>query len=188
MAAGSASCSPPVAAIRPLAKQELLTQGKFQGYAAEALVGITTLKAAGAEQRALERWTNLFFEQMNASVRRNLLSALVEMPSSRTCEKLAPLLLLVIGTVQVLNGTLQAGTMLALVTLASYFLTPLGSLVASGQHLQVVRSHLERVADVLEAEPEQDAAGLRPPPRLSGHVRLQSVSFQYDPHSPVDPA
>ena len=57
--------------IRPLAKQELLTQGKFQGYAAEALVGITTLKAAGAEQRALERWTNLFFEQMNASVRRS---------------------------------------------------------------------------------------------------------------------
>ena len=63
--------------IRPLAKQELLTEGKFQGYAAEALVGVTTLKAAGAEQRALERWANLFFEQMNASVRRNVLSAVV---------------------------------------------------------------------------------------------------------------
>ena len=45
--------------------------------------------------------------------------------------------------------------MLALVTLASYFLDPLGSLVASGQRLQLVRSHLERVSDVLEAEPEQ---------------------------------
>lgn len=170
--------------VRSLAKQELLTQGTFQGYAAEALVGITTLKAAGAEQQALERWANLFFEQLNASIRRNLLSSLVNAIVTNL-EEAAPLLLLVIGTVQVLNGTLQAGTMLALVTLASYFLDPLGSLVASGQRLQVVRSHLERVSDVLEAESEQDVQALRLPPRLSGHVRLQSVSFQYDPHSPV---
>ncbi|HEY7127734.1 MAG TPA: peptidase domain-containing ABC transporter, partial [Ktedonobacterales bacterium] len=168
--------------IRPLAKQELLTQGKFQGYAAEALVGITTLKAAGAEQRALERWTTLFFEQMNVSVRRNYLSALVDL-SVTNLRALAPLLLLVIGTVQVLDGALQAGTMLALVTLASAFLAPLGSLVASGQRLQLVRSHLERVADVLETEPEQAVQAVSPPPRLKGHVRLQNVSFQYDPHS-----
>jgi ABC-type bacteriocin/lantibiotic exporter with double-glycine peptidase domain len=170
--------------IRRLSKQELLTQGKFHGYAAEALVGITTLKAAGAEQRALERWTNLFFEQMNASVRRSYLSALVELAVTNL-RALAPLLLLVIGTFQVLQGTLQAGTMLALVTLATYFLTPLGSLVTSGQHLQIVRAHLERVADVLDAEPEQAMQTTTPPPRLTGHLRLQNVSFQYDPHSPV---
>ncbi|HLV98272.1 MAG TPA: peptidase domain-containing ABC transporter [Ktedonobacterales bacterium] len=170
--------------IRPLAKQELLTQGKFQGYAAEALVGITTLKAAGAEQRALERWTNLFFEQMNAYVRRNYLSSLVD-TAVTNLRAIAPLVLLVIGTAQVLHGTLQAGTMLALVTLASSFLAPLGSLVASGQRLQLVRSHLERVADVLEAEPEQDVQTVTPPPRLKGHLRLQNVSFQYDPHAPV---
>lgn len=170
--------------IRSLAKQELLTQGKFQGYAAEALVGITTLKAAGAEQRALERWTNLFFEQMNASVRRNYVSSLVDLAVTNLRVG-APLLLLVIGTAQVLSGTLQAGTMLALVTLASAFLAPLGSLVASGQRLQVVRSHLERVADVLEAEPEQVVQNVAPPPRLSGHLRLQNVRFQYDPHAPV---
>jgi ABC-type bacteriocin/lantibiotic exporter with double-glycine peptidase domain len=170
--------------IRPLAKQELLTQGKFQGYAAEALVGITTLKAAGAEQRALERWTNLFFEQLNASVRRHYLSSLVELAVTNL-RALAPLLLLVIGTIQVLQGTLQAGTMLGLVTLATYFLSPVGSLVESGHHLQVVRSHLERVADVLEAEPEQAVQAVAHPPRLSGHIRLQNVNFQYDPHSPL---
>ena len=170
--------------LRPLARQELVKEGKFQGYATEALAGIATLKAAGAEQQALERWTNLFFEQMNASVRRNVLSALVDIAVTNL-RALAPLLLLVIGTIQVLNGSLQAGTMLALVTLASAFLSPLGSLVASGQQLQVVRAHLERVADVLEAEPEQASHMVAPPPRLSGHIRLQNVSFQYDPQSPL---
>ncbi len=170
--------------IRPLAKQELVAQGKFHGYAAEALMGITTLKAAGAEQRALEHWTNLFFEQMNASVRRHYFASLVDLAVTNL-RALAPLLLLVMGTTQVLQGTLQAGTMLALVTLATYFLAPLGALVESGQQLQVVRSHLERVADVVEAEPEQALQQVAQPPRLSGHLRLQHVSFQYDPHSPV---
>jgi len=170
--------------IRALAQRELLAQGKFQGYAAEALVSITTLKAAGAEQRALERWTNLFFEQMNASIRRSYLSSLVDLVVTNL-RTLTPVLLLLIGTAQVLSGTLQAGTMLALVTLASVFLTPLGSLVASGQRLQLVRAHLERVADVLEAEPEQAAQATAQPPRLTGHIQLQQVSFQYDPQAPV---
>jgi ABC-type bacteriocin/lantibiotic exporter with double-glycine peptidase domain len=75
--------------------------------------------------------------------------------------------------------------MLALVTLATSFLAPLSALVESGQQLQVVRSHLERVADVMEAEPEQAPQNVVQPPRLSGHLRLQDVSFQYDPHSAV---
>ncbi len=170
--------------VQPLAKQELLTQGKFHGYAAEALVGVTTLEAAGAGQRALERWTNLFFARMNASVRRSYFSALVEtmVTNLRTP---APLLLLIIGTTQVLSGALDAGTMLALVALVTAFLTPLGSLVASGQELQLVRSHLERVADVMEAEPEQQIQAVSQPPRLTGHIRLEQVQFQYAPQSPV---
>ncbi|HEY7124511.1 MAG TPA: peptidase domain-containing ABC transporter [Ktedonobacterales bacterium] len=169
--------------IRAQATRELLAQGKAQGYAAEALVGITTLKAAGAEDRALQRWTNLFFDQMNASVRRSQLSALVETITSNL-RAIAPLLLLVIGTAQVLHGSLQAGTMLALVTLASSFLTPLGSLVASGKQMQLVQAHLERVADVLEAEPEQDLLAVKEPPLLTGHIRLEQVSFRYAPTLP----
>jgi ABC-type bacteriocin/lantibiotic exporter with double-glycine peptidase domain len=170
--------------IKRLSIQELVSQGKFQGYAAEALVGITTLKAAGAEYRALARWTNLFYDQMNASIRRLYLSSLVDTMVSNV-RLVAPLILLVFGTAQVLNGVLQAGTMLALVTLASSFLAPLGSLVTNGQRLQMVHAHLERVADVMEAEPEQDIRAVQNPPRLSGHIRLEDVSFGYDPQSPV---
>jgi ABC-type bacteriocin/lantibiotic exporter with double-glycine peptidase domain len=169
--------------IRAQATRELLAQGKAQSYAVEALVGITTLKAAGAEDRALQRWISLFFDQMNASVRRSQLSALVEVATANL-RAIAPLILLVVGTAQVLSGTLQAGTMLALVTLAGAFVTPLSSLVASGKQLQLVQAHLERVADVVEAEPEQDLLAVREPPRLTGHIRLEQVSFQYAPQLP----
>ncbi|HET8839888.1 MAG TPA: ABC transporter transmembrane domain-containing protein [Ktedonobacteraceae bacterium] len=170
--------------IRTLAKRELTAQGKAQGFAAEALTGITTLKSVGAEQYALEKWTNFFYDQMNASVRRSSVSAFLNtvLTNIRTA---APLALLLIGTWQVMDGQFPAGTMLALVTLAGSFLAPLGSLVASSQQLQTVHSHLERIADVLEAEEEQDAQTVNPPPRLLGQIRLENVSFQYDPQSPM---
>lgn len=170
--------------ISRLAKRELIVQGKAQGYAAEVLTSITTLKAVGAEQHALEKWTNFFYDQMNASVRRSYVSALLTTIMSNL-RAAAPLALLLIGTWQAMQGQFPAGTMLALVTLASSFLAPLSSLVASSQQLQTVHSHLERVADVLEAEEEQDVQTVNPPPRLTGQIRLENVSFQYDPQSPM---
>jgi ABC-type bacteriocin/lantibiotic exporter with double-glycine peptidase domain len=170
--------------LRAMNGRELTALGKSQGYVVEALTGIATLKAAGAEQRILGQWTNLFFEQMNISVRRNLVSWTID-TFMNTLRTFSPLLLVVVGTIEVLNGTMQVGTMLALVALATAFLTPVGSLVTSGQRLQLVRSHLERVADVLEAAPEQDISTVNEPPKLTGAIRLEHVNFQYDPHSPL---
>jgi ATP-binding cassette subfamily B protein len=169
--------------IRDLNRRELEAAGKTQGYVAEALAGITTLKAAGAEQRAFARWINLFFDELNTTTRLNYLSSTIG-SFLTTLSTLAPLVLLWIGTMQVINGTMQVGTMLALNALASSFLTPVTSLVSSGQQLQIVHSHLERIADVLDAQPEQDIQRVQQPPRLTGRIHLEHVSFRYDPNSP----
>jgi len=113
-----------------------------------------TLKAAGAEHRILDRWSNLFMEQMNISIRRNYLLSVIDTLMS-TFNICAPLILLWIGTIQVINGGMEVGVMLALNALASAVLTPVSSLVMTGKQLQLVRSHLDRLADVVEAEPEQ---------------------------------
>ncbi len=170
--------------MRELTSRELTAQGKSQGYITEALVGVKTLKAAGAEQRVLERWSNLFFDQMNISVRRSYLSSLVG-TFLATLSVCAPLALLWVGTRQVIDGTMQLGTMLALSALATSVLGPLSSVVVAGQQLQLVRSHLDRIADVVEAEPEQDVHAVSQPPKLSGEIRLEQVSFQYDANSPL---
>lgn len=170
--------------IHHLNKRDLVAQGKAQGYMAEALMGIATLKAAGAEQQAFTRWSNLFFEHLNVSVRRDsLASALNTLLGS--LRLLAPLLLLWVGTMQVLQGTMTLGTMLALNALAAAFLTPLGSLANSAQQLQLVRAHFERILDVIEAEPEQEVQAVALPPVLSGQVELRQVGFRYDPNGPL---
>lgn len=170
-------------AIQNLARQELKTQGEAQGYIAEALGGMTTLKAAGAEQRSLEYWSNLFFKQLNASLKRNYLSSWLTAILGML-QTFSPMGLLWIGTLLVLDGQMQVGTMLALNALASSFLQSLSSLVNTAQSVQVVQSHLERIADVLEAEPEQELEAIALPPKLTGQVRLHKVSFRYSQSTP----
>jgi len=169
--------------LRELSMRELIAQGRSQSYVTEILGGMISLKAAGAEQRAFQHWSNLLIEQFNVSIRRNTLSSIID-TAIRLLQSLAPFVLLWIGTLQVLNGTLEVGTMLALNALAMAFFMPLASLVSNGQKLQLVRSHLERLVDVMEADPEQNTQLVWQPPRLSGRIELKNVSFRYSAQSP----
>ncbi len=169
-------------AIRRLTVRDLAAQGKTQGYLNEVLSGIATVKAAGAEQRVLAHWTNLFFDEMNISIRRNYLLAVVGIVFE-ILQFLSPILLLWIGAMQVIAGTMTVGAMLALNTLAVSFLVPLSSLASSGQKVQVARAHFDRLADVLGSEPEQNLQQVHMPPKLKGSLELRKVSFQYDPNT-----
>jgi len=80
---------------------------------------------------------------------------------------------------------MHLGTMLALNALAATFVTPLASLASSATQLPIIRSHLDRISDVVEAPVEQEVKDAHEPPRLTGHIQLQHVSFKYDANSPT---
>ncbi|WP_165423147.1 peptidase domain-containing ABC transporter [Ktedonosporobacter rubrisoli] len=166
--------------VRELSYRELTAQGKTQGYMTEVLAGMMTLKAMGIEDQALERCSNLYFEQLNISARRNLVSALTNTVLV-TLRVGAPLALLWFGTWQVISGTLPVGAMLGLNALAITFLTPIATLVNNSKSFQLIHSHLERIADVLEAQPEQGGKAAQLPLQLTGSIRLEGISFQYAP-------
>jgi ABC-type bacteriocin/lantibiotic exporter with double-glycine peptidase domain len=120
---------------------------------------------------------------MNASLRRGQLSAVVDAVMTML-RALSPLMLLWVGTFQVLNGGMSLGTMLALIALATAFLEPLSSLVSNGERMQLAAAHLERISDVVSAEPEQDPRRVQDAPRLTGRIEFRNVSFRYDPNAP----
>lgn len=167
-----------------LASNELGTAAREQGYVSEVLSAIETLKATGVEERVFARWSNLFFASLNFSIRRKYIVSIITTIQS-SLQTITPLALLWIGAILVMQGSMQVGTMLALNALAIAFITPLASLVNSTQQLQLVRAHLERIADILEAQPEQDAQQVQTPPRLKGHIQLAHVNFRYEADSPL---
>ncbi|MES1157602.1 MAG: peptidase domain-containing ABC transporter, partial [Haliangium ochraceum] len=167
-----------------LASRDLESQAKAQSYLVQMLVGIETLKIAGAEDRALEQWANLYVDQLNVSLSRGRTSAVVD-SLNQLLQTAAPLVLLGAGTLLVLDGSLSLGTMLATTALASGFLTPIATMMASALQLQMLGSYVERIDDVLAAEPEQRPASAVLPPRLSGTIELDNVSYRYGKNEPL---
>jgi len=170
--------------LHGLTQRDLLTQTEAQSYLSETLGGIRTVKAAGAESRALDRWSDLFYTHVEATRRRGQSLLLVE-TAAAALRIVSPLLLLWIGALRVLDGTMTLGSMLALNVLATAALAPIASLVATTQQLQIAAAHLERIADVLEAQPEQHGRPVRAASELRGRIELDRVSFRYDPRSPL---
>jgi len=167
-----------------LMSESLQVQAKSQSYTFELLAGIETLKAAGAERRAAEHWERLFFDQVNVALRRGRLEASVDTLTG-TLQLGSPLAILVYGGFQVMNGAISLGTMLAAAALAVGFLEPLATLIQTSFQLQLLRSYMERISDVLDAPREQEGQKVTTAHRLSGRVRAEGVSFAYGPLAPA---
>jgi ATP-binding cassette subfamily B protein len=167
-----------------LMSETLQVEARSQSYTFEMLAGIETLKAAGAERRAAEHWERLFIEQVNVALRRGRLDASVTAVTG-TLQLGSPLAILIYGGFQVLNGTISLGTMLAAAALAAGFLEPLATLIETGLRLQLLRSYMERISDVLDAPREQEGQKVATAHRLSGQLRAEGVSFAYGPLAPV---
>jgi ATP-binding cassette, subfamily B, bacterial len=156
----------------------LQAQADTQSYAYELLAGIETLKASGAEHRAADHWSGLFIDQVNIDLARGRLTAAVGSVMS-TLQVASPLVILVVGAFQVLDGNISLGTMLSASALGAGFLGPLATMVTSGLQLQMLASYMQRINDVLDTPREQHGEQVRPAPRLSGQIRADDVSFRY---------
>lgn len=173
------------ARLTSLTGAQLEAAGRSQGFLAEMLAGIGTLKAAGRERHSVARWTNLYAEELTQAAA----SARIEGITNTLLgglDLLSPLTLLVLGSTLTLSGTLSLGTMLAVVALGVGFLIPLGGLVRGGIQLSMLKAYLERIEDVMEAELEQKPdRDRRAPPALRGAISLHHVSFRYGRDLPL---
>ena len=166
-----------------LMSRSLQAQADSQSYAYELLAGIETLKASGAEHRAVDRWGGLFTDQINIDLTRGRLGAVVSSAMS-TLQIASPLVILMVGAFQVLAGHISLGTMLSASALGAGFLQPLGTMISSGLQLQMLGSYMQRINDVLDTPSEQHGENVRPAPQLSGQIRADDVSFSYGPLAP----
>ena len=164
---------------RRLMSESLQAQSRAQSYLVQVLAGIETLKALGAEHRAVERWSHLFVDEVNTALARGRLSAGVDsvLGSLRIG---SPLLILGVGAALVLDGQLTLGTMLAVSALSAALLTPLSALVGTGLQAQLLGSYMERINDVLDTPPEQEAGAGEQVDALSGRIEADGVSFAYE--------
>ena len=168
---------------RRLSAETLQAQSATQSYQVQMVAGIEALKACGAERRAVESWSHLYVRELNASLARGRLDALVN-AALAALALASPVAVLLYGAARVMDGDLTLGTMLSLAALAGGFLAPLSTLVSNGAQFQLLGSYLERLDDVLSTPVEPDGAQWPRPQAFSGRVTLDAVSFRYSPLVP----
>ncbi|MGW6375795.1 peptidase domain-containing ABC transporter [Rhodococcus sp. NPDC055112] len=165
-----------------LGQRELAGQTAAEGQLIEAVGGIETVKASGAETAVLTQWSRLFAASVHDAARSGLLQGALDAALS-TLRVAAPATLITVGATQVMSGQQTLGQMIALNGIALAALAPIGSLVGTLQRLQVAGAHLRRIGDILEAPAEQHGLEVAVAPQLRGSISLRGVGFRYDPRS-----
>src|SRR4051812_24146666 len=163
---------------------DLDKQAKAHSYMVQLLGGMETLKCAGAERLGVEKWSNLYTDELNIKLRRARASAWVDGVRGAVTA-LGPMLILTIGASAVMSGKMTLGVMLAMNSLATSLFGPLSALVSSALELQLVKGHMDRIDDVLQTKVEQDRDAAQSPPRLRGGVTVKNVSFKYGEQAPL---
>ncbi len=161
--------------------ESLDIQGRSQTLEIEILGAIETVKAMGLEQRMLSKWSALFLDGVQTSVRRGRLEAVTGLGVS-VITTVTTLGLVFYGTLMVLNDTLTLGSMMAFNALAAGFIAPLSTLFTTALQLQMLEAYLERRNEVMDTAPESTDGPLNELniDSLRGHIACHGVSFSYD--------
>lgn len=156
-------------------------QGLADGHLMDMLNGIQTLKASGAEVQAVMRWSSLYADVLNAILRRERLTVLVEAGASAT-RTVGPYAVLLLGVIAAVQGQMSLGVLFAVLSLSQGILQSTASLVTHAAELDSARALVERLDDVFLESPEQTSTQ-RPAPRLDGGLALRRITYRPTPQA-----
>lgn len=156
-------------------------------YLIEALTGVRTVKSLAVEQTVRWHWEEL----LNKSVKSNFLGQVIQIRLqmfSSIIETLASTGLLWFGAWQVIHGNLTIGQLVAFNMLLANIIHPFQRLAVLWNEIQEVMIAIERIHDVIAAEPEEDLhlSPRQPLPNLQGNISFENVTFRYQVESEIN--
>ncbi len=168
----------------------LQERGKLMGTTFNGLQIIETLKASGTESEFFTRWAGFQAKTVNAEQQMGVLTqAMNAVPG--VLSTLNTTAILAFGGLQVIEGTLSVGELVAFQTLMVSFIQPFNEFVALGSTLQEIDGDMARVDDVYHypapnrvtfiTETDRDA---RSKAKLEGRIELKGVTFGYSTLEP----
>ncbi len=145
----------------------------------ESLSGMRIVQAFVREIREKERFQAVATDELNKSLKADMLAS-VFMPGIDIISQIGIAIVLGVGGVRVINGHMDAGTLVAFLLYLNMFFDPIRDLAMRLDQFQEASAAGERILNVLDTEPQiKNAPDAIILPRLKGAVTLQHVSFHY---------
>jgi ATP-binding cassette, subfamily B, bacterial HlyB/CyaB len=156
-------------------------------YLIEALNGVRTVKATAVEQNVRWHWEELLNKEIRTRFTGQIISNRLQI-FSNGIEAVVTTLLLWFGAYLVINNQLSIGQLVAFNMLLGNIITPFQRLTVLWNQLQEVVIAVERINDVLDAEPEEDFQNQARQylPEIKGSIRFENVTFRYHPESDIN--
>jgi ATP-binding cassette, subfamily B, bacterial len=171
--------------VRLAARARREVEGRIQSHLQQTLSGIAVVQAFAQEPREQGRFRNLTEAALRAQ-RQGVLAAGLGNLASGLAATLGAGAVLWVGSWDVLEGRLSIGGLLVflayLAALQGHFKTFAGVYAT----LQETGASADRVLEMLDVELElTDRPAAEALPRVQGRVRLEGVTFGYEPDKPV---
>lgn len=166
--------------LRPVFDSLEDSWGRYKSRQIDAIKGIDTVKAAGAEPHLRRLLLRQFDDLAGRLFRADFTMMLVE--GALGLLSFVPLALIMwMGANQVLDGELTIGAYVSFIALVVLTTGPVVLLFSAWDVSQYARVLVTRLADLIQHEPEQgvDHSGLTPVTTLEGRVGFLRMGFHY---------
>jgi ATP-binding cassette subfamily B protein len=146
----------------------------------ENITGIRLIQSLSREKINSEHFDRVNKENLEANLKAARYST-VGMPVLETFVSIATALIIVFGGLNVVNGTLLVGTLVAFTLYIQQFFDPLRTLTMEYTQLQRAMASAARIFELVDVKQEvTDSPSALKPPRLEGRISFENVSFHYE--------
>ncbi len=168
--------------LRDRLKEKFESGSRNQAFLVESISGIGTIKSMAVEPRWIDNWEKQLANYVTAGLNAVNISTVANIGVT-TVSKLVTVGILWIGAMQVVEGNLTVGQLIAFNMLSGRLTDPILRIAQLWNNFQQVGVSMERLGDILNAPPEVAGEKTRIP-RLNGAIEFDQVSFRYHPENP----
>jgi ATP-binding cassette, subfamily B, multidrug efflux pump len=157
--------------------------GTLNSLVEQTHTGHALVLAFGQRKRTMAEFTAENRRLFDASFRAQFLSGVIQ-PAVQFIGNLNYVLIAAVGGYQVATGVIPLGDVTAFIQYSRQFTMPIAQIAAQMNMLQSGLASAERVFEFLD-EPQEPALAAGTAPAKPGRVRLEHVSFRYEPGTPL---
>jgi ATP-binding cassette subfamily B protein len=151
----------------------------------EGLSGVETIKGNANEETELANIEREYIKSLRIAFREGMLTN-TQSAISGVVGTIGNLVLMYFGVLQVIDGEVTLGTLMAFMTLAGYFMDPVQRLVGLQLQIQEANISMKRVSEILDYEKEQeDKDRYQSFEGVTGDVIFKNVTFRYGNRKPA---
>ncbi len=176
-------------AIFPVARrqqeEQLHISARENSLFLETIRAARTIKIFGREPERLAVWQNAYSETVDSRLRISRFGINTGVGGSML-SGIENIIILYVGAKLVMAGTFTLGMLFAFQAYRSQFVGAASALIGQFIQYRMLGLHLERLADIVHADPEPGTGeSLTMPGPVHGAMALKNVSFRYAPTEPA---